>query len=243
MKTKSETLFETLCQSQGFECNKIQEGNNRSPDYLVQIEDFEFIAEVKQVDPNNEQKRLLEELKQKRSIVVDATPGEKVRKKINSSATQISRLAKGKMPGMLVLYNNLPFALGDPFWPYHVRVGMFGFDSIILTKPQDFSRPEIIDRKFGPKRKITEDHNTSISALAVINKKEPVRLDVYHNPHAAFKFEYGFFSKFGNKEYRLDEKQLMRFQQWKEIENCSDQTYPTRIFWVGPTQPTDSERK
>ncbi len=217
MKAKSETLFENLCAVQGLRCSKIEEGSNKTPDYLVQIGSLEFIAEVKQVNPSNEQKKLLAESERKRFISVKATPGETVRSKIKSGAAQISKLAKGKMPGMLVLYNNLPFALGDPFGPYNVRVGMFGFDTIVLTKLQDFSPPMVLDRKFGPRRKVTKEHNTSISALAVINKKEPNQLDIYHNPHAAIQFERGVFKKFGNKEYELEEKQPMRFQEWKEV--------------------------
>jgi hypothetical protein len=217
MKTRSESLFEDLCAAQGLGCTKIEEVANKTPDYSVRIGDLEFVAEVKEVNPNNEQKKLLAEFEKKGAIVVNSTPGKKVRSKIKSSAAQISKLAKGKMPGMLVLYNNLPFVLGDPFEPYNVRVGMFGFDTIVLTKPRDFSAPRVLDRKFGPKRKVTKEHNTSISALAVINKKVPNQLDVYHNPHAAIPFKRGLFQELGNKEYELEEKRPMRFQEWKEV--------------------------
>lgn len=217
MKTQSEMLFENLCADQGHKCNKIEEGGNKTPDYLVRIDTLEFVVEVKQVNPNNGQKKLLAEFEKKRFIVVTAIPGEKVRGKIKSGAAQISKLAKGRMSGMLVLYNNLPFALGDPFGPYNIRVGMFGFDTIVLTKPRDFSAPKVLDRKFGPKRKVTKEHNTSISALAVINEIEPNRLDVYHNPYAAIPFERGLFQRFSNKEYELEENRPMRFQEWKEV--------------------------
>jgi hypothetical protein len=217
VENKSETLFETLCSAQGLGYSKIKEGTIKTPDYFVEIDGTVFVAEVKQIDPNDEQKKLLAEFKKNKFISVSTTPGEKVRSKIKSSTAQISKLAKGKMPGMLVLYNNLSLVLGDPIEPYNIRVGMFGFDTIVLTKPRDFSAPRIIDKKFGPKRKITKEHNTSISALAVINEKEPIWLDIYHNPYAAIPFTHGIFQKRGNREYELAEKQPLKFQEWEEI--------------------------
>lgn len=223
MKTHSETLFENLCAAQKLECKQIKEGANKTPDYLVYIGNLVFVVEVKQANPNNEQNRVIAEFGKrsiKRSIGFRMTNGEKVRSAIKSGAPQISKLARGKMPGMLVLYNNFHLFPDDPFPldPYNIRVGMFGFDTIVL-KPRYFSPPMVLDRKFGPKRKLTKEHNTSISALAVMNKTEPNRLDVYHNPHAAIPFERGIFRKFGNKEYELEEKIPMRFQEWKEVDS------------------------
>ena len=101
MKTKSESLFEDLCSTQKIGYEKFKEGASKTPDYYVQIDDIRFIAEVKQVDPNNEQNKLLAEFENNRYIIVSTTPGDKVRSKIKRSVTQISKLAKGKMPGML----------------------------------------------------------------------------------------------------------------------------------------------
>jgi len=60
------------------------------------------------------------------------------------------------VPVVLVLYNNLPLELGDRLSPYEIRVGMYGLETIIFSIPKGYLGPTVIDRKFGPKRKLTE---------------------------------------------------------------------------------------
>ena len=151
-------------------------------------------------------------------ISVDSEPGAKVRSKIKNAAEQISNLAKGKYPGVLVLYNNVPFVLGSPLDPDNVRVGMYGFDTIVLTQPTDFDvSREVIGRKFGPKKKLTEEHNTSISALAVLEEtQEGLSLSVYHNQHASIPLPLEVVRAVGAKQYVLSDDTRLEFRSWIE---------------------------
>lgn len=97
---------------------------------------------------------------------------------------------------------------------------MFGLDTIVLTKPKYFEEPpKVIDRKFGPKQKITKIDNTSVSAVAVLEKDQSrnLVLKIYHNPYAATPIPNDVFKSKSVKEYRLTERKVGIFQEWKEI--------------------------
>lgn len=218
MQTKSETLFEHYCEEKGISCKRIGEESERRPDYELEVSGLKVVVEVKQVDPNKEDKVRLVEFEKRGMIVADSTPGAKVRSKIKGASKQISNLAKEKCPGVLVLFDNMPFALGGSLEPYHIRVGMYGFDTIVMTRPIDFDElPQVIERKSGPKKKLTEEHNTSISALAVLEKKNGITsLSFYHNQHAKIPLPYDVADHLKEKQFVLSEESRLESQSWVE---------------------------
>ncbi len=217
--TISEDLFEQFCADQGIACERLEEETSKTPDYQIVIEGMEVVVEVKQIDPSKEDRKLLEEFEANGHIVHGGTPGDKVRKKIQSASPQMSAHSKGQNPAVLVLYNNLPFVLGNPLEPYNIRVGMYGLEAIVLSVPKDYSAPSVVDRKFGGKKKLTEDHNTSISAVAVLSELEGsgLHLSIYHNQHAAVPLPAGVFSKYNSSEFELSENKVGAFQEWQQI--------------------------
>ena len=56
--TISEILFEQLCSQRGVGCTRIPEGPQKTADYRVAQGSLTLVAEVKQLDPNNEDKKL-----------------------------------------------------------------------------------------------------------------------------------------------------------------------------------------
>lgn len=215
MKTESEIAVEEFFATRGVHIEKIDEGAERSPDYRLDVDGMEIVAEVKQFNSTREEERKLSELKEGEVLVLDADPGKGVRKKISDGAAQLKNLAKGKLPGILILFNNRPFLLGNPASPYHVRVGMYGYETIVLAKTQESGDLALRDRRFGGSKKVTEQHNTTISAIGVMELRSGgVSFKLYHNQYAAIPVPVGLFVQLGIGEFVLSEREPGKFQEW-----------------------------
>lgn len=95
---------------------------------------------------------------------------------------------------------------------------MYGFESVVLSKTADGFSLAISDRKFGPKKRLTETQGTTISAIAVLSDSdEGPCLSVYHNEHAAQPLPRGMFRAKGDREFVLATKVPGKFQEWQEL--------------------------
>lgn len=217
MKTESEELFEETCEKYGFPVERVAEGVERRPDYEIYPSGITVIAEVKQIDVNDEEIRLLQEMESGKIVSFQNEPGARVRTKIKSSSKQIANLAKGKCPGILVLYDNTPFAVGSHLESYNIKSGMYGLEQYILNRPANLDDPiNVIDARFGPKRKMTMEHNTSISAVSVLSRsKGQVEFCLYHNCFAAIPLDQEIFAEYGIPQYCISQKRNREFQVWE----------------------------
>lgn len=171
-------------------------------------------------DPNYEEDLILDDLSKNlgKVHIKSVTPGKAVRRKIRKAATQIKKRTNGKLPSLLVFYNNR--LLNNPANSYEIRVGMYGFDTIVLAVPNDMSVPPYeIDRKFGGKRQMTENCNTSITGVGVLVKDErgSLQLQVYHNIHAKIPLPHNVLKEAGIKQFTLEPKMQGESQGWTEI--------------------------
>jgi len=215
--TRSEILFEQFCSANNICCERVEETISKTPDYLIKKNGLEVIVEVKQVDPNSQEKGLIKTFEKNGFMTRSSTPGERVRKKIKDSGPQISEFAKGKCPSLLVLYNNLPPYFSDPLCSYNIRVGMYGLETINFDVPSDPSIPcQILDCGFGPKYRMTKTSHTSISALGVLKNTpgEKLKLYLFHNSYASIPLPLGSFTSENCLEFILDTKQGREFQEW-----------------------------
>ena len=219
-KTKSEVLFETFCSQHKIKFIHIptmsKEGL-QTPDYDIFIHNQKIIVEVKQIDPNPEDIEQLRIFNSGGVAMGGNTPGERVRNKIANAASQIKSRSKNKYPSILVIYNNVHiFNYTDP---YLIRVAMYGLETIILNVPKNTNKPTtLIDKKFGPKQKMTINMNTSISAVAVLNEiNNKPTLTIFHNIFSAITLSPDIFINFKIKQYKLEQKTLGEFQDWQEI--------------------------
>lgn len=178
--TISEDAFEQLCREQGITFLRIEEGEQRRPDYTIRLSGNEVVVEIKQFDPSNEEEQLYKRFLDGESVVVDMSPpGRKMRKAIDSGYPQLAALAKGKLPALLVVYNNVP--IGDHTDPYAIKAAMFGLETIDIAVPKDFSRsPYPVDRRFGGKRRITHNQCRSLSAIGrLVHREDRSTLQVF----------------------------------------------------------------
>lgn len=218
-KTLSETWFEEFCVRSLISYARVPETDGKRPDYTVTVSEQVIIVEVKEITPNKEERdsdRLLAE--RGVGLVTGGTPGARVRKKIAESSPQIKALAQGRHPSMLVLFDRGRVA--GHLDPYQIRVAMYGLEQIHIVVGRDPSvRPVATGMSYGPKRKMTETDNTSISAVGSLFMTGPdsVHLAVYHNRFAAIPLNPALLAARGIPQFRLAEETPGRAAEWMEI--------------------------
>ena len=219
-KTASEIYFENLCADLGIRLKRIQETNSKTPDYELTIDEQIVVAEVKEMTPNKEEQesdRVLQE--RGYGNVLSTTPGDRVRKKISESSPQIKARAMGKYPSLLVLFDR-GFVVAGHLDPYCIRVAMYGLEQVHIAVPIDPSvSPYATGMSYGPKRKMTEEHNTSISAIGVLFATEPntIVLHVYHNKFAAVPLEPRLLAKHGIRQFKIKDEVSGNTAKWEQV--------------------------
>ena len=209
----SELLFEDFCKQseircERFEAEEVSTGvRPKAPDYDLIIDDRTIIAEVKEITQNKEERESERLLKERGyGSVLGGTPGARVRKKINDSSPQIRKRTLGRRPGILVLYDYGRTA--KHLDPYHIMTAMYGLEVVDIAVPADPSaQPYSMGTRFGPGKKMTQDANTSISAIGVLAVTAPngfIRLDVFHNRCAAVPIDPALLARNGIAQYQID---------------------------------------
>jgi len=218
-KTQSEICFENLCADLGIPLRRIPEGKSKTPDYELTIGQQTIVAEVKEMTRNkDEQKsdRVLQERGYGNALCT--TPGDRVRKKVSESSSQIKARSEGRYPSLLILFDQ-GFVAGH-LEPYCIRAAMYGLEQIHFAVPTDRSiSPYARGKSFGPKRKMTKEHNTSISAIGVLFATGPcaIVLHVYHNRYAAVPLDPHLLAKEGIRQFKLEDEVFGNTAQWKEV--------------------------
>lgn len=226
-KTVSEALFEDFCRVLGVPLERIPVERAKTPserpntpDYDIYPSGHRVVVEVKQINANEDDKRAERELQSLGHADIAPKASGRVRNKIADAAPQLKRRAKGVCSALLVLYDNA-WPVGNFYTDaYTIKTAMFGREEVVLSVPRDFSAPVgVHDRKFGPKRKMTPQDNTTISAVAVMiaDRGRPRELLVYHNPHAAIPLRPEWLLSEMVKHFDLTGKRPLQFQQWVRI--------------------------
>lgn len=219
--TRSEQLFERFCGEKGLRLHRVLEGKLRSPDYYLEASGKRLVVEVKQIDANKEERRVLRKPPDEWNeddIFHWDIPGDRLRNKIASAMPQLRSLSKGKHPTLLVIYNNIMMwsELADE---YAVRVAMYGIEMALIT-PE--AAPEggakILERWYGPRKRVTAQHNTTLSAIAVMSNEDGrILMSVYHNWHARTPLEEQVLALPGVEQFKLGHAPDTRFCQWRRI--------------------------
>lgn len=218
MPTKSEVIFEGLCDSLGIKWKRVTEGPEQTPDYDIFLPRRKVVVEVKEIVPNKEELAAEQELKNTGFASSSTTPGKRVRDKISEANRQIKKRANGKFPGLLVLYDR--GFVARHLDPYCIRVAMCGFETIQIAVPNDPRiRPYAVEKKHGGRRKMTPNDNTSISAIAVVFHTGPhdTHISIYHNDYAKVPLDPKLFSRYGVKQHIIERGNKGGITSWKEL--------------------------
>jgi hypothetical protein len=171
----SEELFKQLCLSSWVECEAVQTGAGPTPDFRIRSGDVQVFCEVKQIDPNAED--LADIADDARGEAVGRLVPNRIRGKLKHVSAQLKAASQEGHPTLLVLYDNTGL-----FNTMHSDViqAMFGQDSVMVDKSGNPGQPF-----FGGNRGITRNQNTSVSAVAILDRSDScLALRVYRNPYA-----------------------------------------------------------
>ena len=183
-RTISEQLFESLCSGKAVPCTRIPTGAAKTPDYEIVLGVQRVAVEIKQLDENEEDKRINRSLEAGLDTGGTIPPTPRLRKKIAEGYSQLKAVARDGQPCILVVYNNSGFL--NFIDAFTVTTAMFGSFAVRLGLTVK-GHSEVIGHGFMGKRKVTRNTCKRLSAIGVLNDGSTgsVRLEVYHNPYAA----------------------------------------------------------
>jgi len=217
MATESESLFEEFCKANDINYYREIPRSNitgaKIPDYAIIIEEEprRIIVEVKQFDPNPDDKEQSRQLNEGRvTDVREIKWRDRVRGKIHDANKQLKARSLGRYPAMLVLYDNVQVPL--PLDSEDIMEAMYGnevVDKVIWAKKE-------FTTKFGDNRKCTPDHNTSSSAICTLSRSGSL-LCVYHNEHAKFRIDPTWLRGPNIQHYTLGPKVQGKLPDWVEL--------------------------
>ncbi len=221
MPRNAEQNFINLCDQAGISWKQIpisEEVGMKTPDFEIDVSGYSIVVEVKQFDPNCEEQQALDNFLKKRFASFPNTKsGARVRKAVDKAAPQLKTLSKGKTPTMIVLQSNVQGIHADP---YDIMTAMQGFDTVTVatTKAPNFN-PSFGSPRSGPDKRMTTNHNTTISAVAVIrkNQKGGYILDVYHNKYATNPIATDRFRLPGIYHWMIPQDSTSSLVNWESI--------------------------
>jgi hypothetical protein len=223
-KTAGEIFFEQFCTDRKVRWEPVPteaSSGEKTPDYAIYPKGTKVIAEVKDIQESPTERQQREQLERVGwSTFGSGKVGDRARDIIGTAAKQLKRMAKGKCPAMIVIYNP-SFLLRHHTEPHAVKAAMYGFDTLVLGLAPIHMRekPRLIDRKSGPGKKMGSQFNTTISAVAVLDSDG---LTIYHNVFAVLPLPMELFTGIAVRQFTLREKQPGEFDMWREIGSHSE---------------------
>jgi hypothetical protein len=202
MLTRSQELFERLCLTRGIACRKILEGKTKTPDYEVSVSSLCVLVEVKQLDENDEDRKINEAL-----LNDDETPGvecpsNRVRQQIADAYVQLKAYNRTDLATGIVLFNNAgPLTYIDPWTVTKAMFGNYGYRLGITARSGGAIVP--LGAGFMGGRKVTKNSFRGLSFVAVLKEssKDVLSLEVYHNPFATVRMEPSILSILATEQF------------------------------------------
>ena len=197
----TERLFEEFLVDNQVEYRRVPVEDHPTPDFEVSLSGHELAVEVKQIDMNAEDRRVLSEIRagQTASYWIP----NRVRGKLKHVSRQLQRAAAAERPTIVVLYSNV--ALYEHGGAEEVLEAMFGQRTVTVSSPVDRSAPPAVVRVHaGGARSVTPSQNTSLSAVGILGRKDaPIRLHVYHNPFARTPLPTALLTGLNARQFRV----------------------------------------
>jgi hypothetical protein len=223
-KTISEHLFERFCQEKSINFRRLDVSNLpdiKTPDYEIFTSGGSIIVEVKQLDPNEEDKRLYNQLLNEDDVDVRRqVPGSRIRGKISDAMPQLKIAAKEGKPALIALYSNLILD-AKQIDPYDVLTAMYGLETAtIIVPPHASKKPYLKHVKFGGKKKVAPEFNTTLSAILTLYEdwgSHELFASIFHNVYAAHGLDPNVIRGLKIRHFSLPTKDGKIFKEWIEI--------------------------
>jgi hypothetical protein len=223
MDTLSENIFVDFCDHLGYRTEKIPTQSDdglKTPDFRVISGDRSLVAEVKEITPNEEDRKHIEAFQNDEIRVHSSKPGERARREIKSAAKQLREHSGRGYPLIVVLYENFEIEGPNPFYPmfytmpYNIDFAMFGMIAVTVSLED---RSKRYPDKSGPGKTTNEKEKKYISAVCVISNHDDKTFFVYHNPFAEVPLSTDWFSGEHCIHYKKPEPVYGSPQKWIKI--------------------------
>jgi hypothetical protein len=179
--TESEVMFEQFCDALAIPCERIECSTTKTPDYAITLGGNTVVAEVKQLDQNEDDKEGWAQLKTG-AVAEWVTTDVRVRRKIKKAEVQLSERCQGKVPGMLVLYDNGTLGGTDVT---DIKTAMFGDETVTMLPRRSDGAVVASAIRPGDNGVCTKNDNTTVSAIGYLYPfGAGCRLTVFHNRYA-----------------------------------------------------------
>ena len=211
--TISERLFEQLCSQRDVGCTRIPEGPQKTADYSVALGSLTLVTEVKQLEPNNQDKKLAKTWGTPSSPGAVA-PSDRVQGLLDEGYPQVKRSCEAKWPSMIVVYNNS----GRWNWidTFTISKAMFGSVGFVLELQRD-QAITVARHGYLGERRITKDTFRSLSVVGVLKQVNDtdLGLDCYHNPFAAVTVDPRLLTCLADEQYIHPNPHERGFVHWE----------------------------
>ncbi len=219
--TCSENLFEQFCSQLGLLVSRVDEATSRRPDYRMIFPATDVIVEIKEINPTAEERAVIEtdpDIVEPEKLYHWGIPGERVRKKISNAVPQLKALSKSTLPTLLVLHDPIRF------WPElldadALKVAMYGVETILISPESAHEGgATILERWHGSRRRFTSDHNTSLSAIGILELEDGhISLQIFHNWYARAPLSPSLLSYTGITHFQLAKPPTEGYPAWVSI--------------------------
>ena len=216
MLTRSEQLFERFCQTRGVICRRIPEGKTKTPDYELTISSVGILVEVKQLDENDEDRRVNEAFSRGEGTPGGECPSGRVRHQIAEAYTQLKACYRSGLATGAVLYNNAGFLNYIDEWT--VITAMFGDYGYQFGIPAPAGGPIVtLGAGFMGGRKVTRNTCRVLSFVAVLKETvlDGLVLEAYHNPFASVRVEPSVLSRVATEQFVHADPHTGKWVHWQ----------------------------
>ena len=230
-RTKSELLFEELCAQHGIVMSRLPVCEKRKqPDYKLTFGEQNVVVEVKQIEPNKDDKTFTAALKRDGEASQCRNPddvAERVRNHIKGGMRQIKSYLQHNpgMPAILIIFDNAKNEYTDA---YTIQTAMHGFEKVVFKLPNRGQPITVVERGFGPhnNKEIRQDKNQDLSAVATLHEfwdlnthERGLALCFYHNNLAKHPFATKWWKGKNIVHLIIENKTPGEFQNWVRIDN------------------------
>jgi hypothetical protein len=230
MPTRSEQLFERLCQERGVSCRRIPEGNTKTPDYELTISSVGILVEVKQLDENDEDRAINEAFSRDDETPGVECPAGRVRHQIAQAYIQLKACYHTGLATGVVLYNNAGFLNYIDEWT--VTKAMFGDYGYRFGIPAPSGGPIVtLGAGFMGGRKVTKDTCRVLSFVAVLKETTlgGLALEAYHNPFASVQLDPATLSHLATEQFIHSNPHTGKWVHWQPTRLEAKNNYGSAI--------------
>lgn len=225
--TKSEQLFSDICKRHGYSITKVptrSDEQKQSPDFRVRTPFGDFIAEIKEITPNEDDMRQIREMRDTGSTSGGGEIGSRARRAIRKAAKQLRTYKNHEIPLIVVLYDNArdgDYRVSYPMYyteGFHIDTAMYGSRVVYVPLKKGVIRqPD----KNGGGRTTTASEKTYLSAIVVISDWDDEHIMVYHNSFATTPLSTSILADDKSVHYSKGKYVYGEPWKWNEIKKSS----------------------